>query len=89
MTEEGAADILASKGGSKTIQAAFEKLDWALRPAHLKRRAINPELVINGLSTEAARGICDALGQGRFDPETRHKLLNFKFYQRLKATAGY
>ena len=89
MTEEGAASILSESPdkGSKTIQQAFEKLDWALRPAHLKRRAINPELVIVGLSKEAARGIAEALGQGRFDPETRAKL--FKIYARIKATAGY
>ena len=88
MTEEGAKEILdESSKGSKTIQQAFEKLDWALRPAHLKRRAINPELVIVGLSKEAARGIAEALGQGRFDPETRAKL--FRIYARIKATAGY
>ena len=88
MTEEAARDIISDTSkGSKTIQQAFEKLDWALRPAHLKRRAINPELVIVGLSKEAARGIAEALGQGRFDPETRANL--FRIYARIKATAGY
>ena len=89
MTEEGARAVLEDgpSKGNKTIQQAFEKLDWALRPPHMKRKAVNPEFIIVGLSREASRGICEALGAGRFDPETRRKL--FSIYARLKATAGY